>query len=55
VIGTLRFDGFEQQAGIFTGAPTLTGEGAKRWVAVVGDAGESLYLLYAGGTVILFK
>jgi hypothetical protein len=41
-------------AGTFTGTPTLTGT-TLYWSAVIGDSGQSLYLMYSSGTVIMFK
>lgn len=41
-------------AGTFTGAPTLTGT-TLYWSAVIGDSGQSLYLMYSSGTVLLFR
>lgn len=41
-------------AGTFTGAPVLTGT-TLYWSAVIGDSGQSLYLIYASGTIISFQ
>jgi autotransporter-associated beta strand protein len=40
--------------GTFTGAPVLTGT-TTYWKAVVGDSNQSLYLMYASGTLISFR
>ncbi len=41
-------------AGTFTGTPTLTGV-TTYWTAVIGDSGQSLYLKYSSGTVLMFR